>query len=113
MQVNMRLRMALGWPVLLSLAFALPCSAQSLTRQNISTILDSENGTAGAFPSGWTSNNPADAVTDDAVVHSGRFSTRITRGPSSNGTYSDLQFAIPVDFTGRTIELRGFVRTSN
>jgi len=71
-------------------------------------------GTPGAFPGGgwWVSAN-RDAVIDDAVVHGGKYSARIERGPSSSGTYSDIQAQIPVDFAGASIELRGFVKTES
>ncbi|MFN7922994.1 MAG: hypothetical protein U0Q16_23020 [Bryobacteraceae bacterium] len=94
------------------MAFALPCAAQ-LNRQNISTILGFENGTPGAFPAGWSASSARDAVIDESVAHGGRYSARLDRGPSSGGAYSDLQFTIPVDFAGQTIELRGFLKTES
>lgn len=111
--MNLRTRGVLSGRFLISLACALSCAAQSLTRQNVSTILGFENGTPGAFPSGWTTSNTRDAMIDNSVVHGGAYSARIERGPTSSGTYSDLQFTIPVDFAGQTIELRGFVKTEN
>jgi len=106
-------RVHLGWGVIIAIAFAFPCDAQ-LTRQNISTILGFENGTPGAFPAGgWTSNDAREAVIDAAVAHGGKYSVRIERGASSNSTNTFLLAAIPVDFAGQTIELRGFAKTEN
>jgi C-terminal processing protease CtpA/Prc len=101
------------WPVLW-LTVMLPGSSQTLTRQNLASILGFENNTqAGVFPVGWVG-GPADTIfTDDHFVHSGKYSARIERTASSSGTFSTLTQAIPVDFAGKTVEWRGFIKTEN
>ena len=97
--------------VALCLALAPLCGAQTLTRQNIASILGFENNTrAGVFPAGWGGNG---GVTDSQVVHSGKYAARIDRNASSAGTFTTLTAAIPLDFAGKTIEWRGYIKWQN
>lgn len=99
--------------VLLFLALALIGYSQTITRQNLETILGFENSRPGAFPAGW-GGNPANTIfTDDQVVHSGKYSARIERDASSTAAFSTLTTAIPLDFAGKTVEWRGFIKTEN
>jgi C-terminal processing protease CtpA/Prc len=99
-----------AWTLLLGLAFGLPADAQTLTRQNVASILGFENNTqAGKPPAGWFS-NPDGIAVDAAVVHSGKYSTRLERTASSAATFSLISFSIPVDFRGEEIEWRGFLK---
>src|SRR5258708_16780016 len=101
------------WHVFLCLAFALLGVAQTRTRQNLADILGFENGTPGTFPAGW-GGGPADTIfTDDQVVHTGKYSCRIERNASSSSTFSTVTTGIPLDFAGKTIEWRGFIKTEN
>lgn len=100
--------------LLLGLGLALPGAAQTLTRQNLASILGFENGRPGAFPAGWLGISADNIIyTDDQVVHSGKYSARIERGPSSPGTFSSLMAIIPLDFAGQTVEWRGFFKTED
>ena len=99
--------------LVLSLLTALPAASQTLTRRNVATILGFENGQAGASPAGWSGSPANTIVVDDKVVHSGKFSARIERTASSANTFSYLIAAIPMDFAGKTIEFRGFLKTEN
>jgi C-terminal processing protease CtpA/Prc len=49
-------------------------------------------------------------IRDSVVVHSGRFSCRIDRTKPGTYDFSTVTFAQDVDFTGKTIELRGWLR---
>ena len=49
-------------------------------------------------------------VRDSVVVHSGRFSCRIDRTKPGSADFSTVTFAQDVDFTGKSIELRGWLR---
>jgi hypothetical protein len=54
--------------IALFLALSPLCSAQTLTRQNLTSILGFENNKrAGVFPAGWVGSG---GVTDNQVVHS-------------------------------------------
>ena len=99
------------WNFVLCVSLAMPAGAQTITRQNLAQILGFENGVAGAFPAGWSGS--AGIFIDNQVAHSGRNSARIDRTSSSPSTFSTLTVAIPLDFAGKTIEWRGFVKTEN
>jgi hypothetical protein len=105
--------MNLHWHVILfCLVLAMPGGAQTPTRQNLAYILGFENGRAGEFPAGW-GGSPKGIFIDDQVVHNGKYAARIERNESSSETFSTLTTAIPLDFAGKTIEWRGFVKTEN
>ena len=91
----------------------MPAGAQTLTRQNLAQILGFENGQPGTFPARWGGNTGDTIFTDDKVFHSGKYAARIDRTASSLGTFSTLTASIPLDFAGKTIEWRGFVKTEN
>jgi hypothetical protein len=46
-------------------------------------------------------------------VHGGKWAVRIERSPDTPQQFSGITKGLPVDFAGKTIELRGFVRTEN
>lgn len=100
------------WSLLLWLAFTSTGFAQTITRHNLANILGFENGSPGAFPAGWIP-VPDAIFIDDQVVHSGKYSARIERYTSSSRTFSILTATIPLDFAGKTIEWRGFIKTQN
>ena len=60
---------------------------------------------------GWDTSASGDAVADDKVVRSGRWSARIDRSAGSAGPFTTLTKSIPLDVAGKTIVLRGFLRT--
>ena len=100
------------WRLFLFVALALPCGAQTLTRQNLAAILGFENGRPGAFPAGW-GGSPGAVFVDDQVFHSGKYSARIDRSATSSGTFSTVTASIPLDFVGQAIVWRGWVKTEN
>ncbi len=101
------------WSLLLWLAFASTGFAQALTRQNLAGILGFENSSLSALPAGWVG-FPTDTIfVESRVVHSGNYSARIERNASSSGTFSYISAALPLDFEGKTIEWRGFIKSEN
>lgn len=99
--------------LLLWLAFASTGLAQTITRQNLAGILGFENSSPAAFPAGWFGTPVETIFVDDQVVHSGKYSARIERNASSSLTFSTLTATLPLDFAGKTIEWRGFLKTEN
>lgn len=66
---------------------------------------------SGTCPKGWSC-NPQDTIAlDGNIVHSGKWSVRIDRTPASSAQFSGILTSIPIDFGGKTIELRGFIRS--
>jgi C-terminal processing protease CtpA/Prc len=100
-----------AWCLLLCLIVASAANAQPLTRQNLANILGFENNSRpDVLPAGWSA-TPANTIfTDNQIVHSGNYSARIERDASSSATFSTITVSIPLDFAGRTIEWRGFLK---
>ncbi len=61
-------------------------------------------------PSGWWGGPLATLTRDSTIVHDGHRSGCITREASSEGTFSSMAITLPVDFGGRKLELRGWLR---
>jgi hypothetical protein len=110
------------WKWLLTLVFAGSClvsqAQNSQTDQGanappLSQILNFEAEPKGTLPGGWYA-NPAETISADSeVVHGGRRSARIERNASSQGDFSALTYSIPIDFSGKTVELSGFIRSQD
>ena len=64
-------------------------------------------------PDGWFINPPGTVQVDKSVVHGGSWSARFVRDAASTGKFSVISKILPVDFTGGTVELRGFLRTKD
>ena len=102
------------WRFLFYFALTLPANAQTFTRQNIATILGFENNSqAGVFPAGWFGTTNNTIFTDNQVVHSGRYSARIQRSAASTEAFSTITQYIPIDFGGKVIQWRGWIRRQN
>jgi len=99
---------------LLLLVLSCAAPAQTYTRQNIGAIFGFENNAqAGVFPAGWSGVANNTIFSDNQVAHSGKWSARIERTASSTQTFSTITQAIPVDFAGKTIVWRGWVKMQN
>jgi len=69
-------------------------------------------GTAGSL-SGWKGHPSGPEGTlflDSTVVHQGRYAGRIERRAGSPSSFSSFALAIPVDFSGKELELRGWLK---
>lgn len=74
-------------------------------------ILAFEGAHKGDKPAGWHA-YPADTVrVDDRQVHGGKWSVRIERDRTSGGRFTALGRSLAIDFGGKQVELRGFLRT--
>ncbi|MGO9865696.1 MAG: S41 family peptidase [Terriglobales bacterium] len=96
---------------------ALVCQAQeakpvtSTDHSELAAILSFEAPPTGTMPGGWSGGPPETIFVDDKVVHGGHWSARIERHADSAGNFSALTKSIPIDFSGATVEFRGFLRT--
>jgi C-terminal processing protease CtpA/Prc len=70
-----------------------------------------EPGADGAALRGWSGNPSATIAADDQVVHGGRWSARLRRDAASASNFSMVAKSIPIDFAGKTLELRGYLKT--
>ena len=62
---------------------------------------------------GWGGGPFATLAIDSTTAHGGRAAGRIVRDGNSEGEFSAFTMALPVDFTGKTLELRGWLRLEN
>src|SRR5258706_11473688 len=94
---------------------ALPCQAQfgGLTRAGLPRLLDFEADRTIGAPQGWGGGPNETVFVDHDVVHGGKSAARLERTASSANAFTSLTLAVPVDFAGKTIEYRGFLRTQD
>lgn len=74
-------------------------------------MLNFEAEQTGATPVGWGGGPAGTLFVDTAVVHSGKWAGRIERKPDSPQSFSTMTKSVAMDFQGKVIELRGFLRT--
>src|SRR5215469_551708 len=109
------------WPLLIFLCvtLALAGNAQDAKterpndRAEFEASLSFEAPPKGDMPGGWRGGPAGTIFVDDKVVHGGRLSVRIERGAASLNDFSTITKSIPLDFSGATIELRGYLRTED
>jgi C-terminal processing protease CtpA/Prc len=66
---------------------------------------------AGQPPQGWGGRPRQTLFADAESVHGGAWSARLERTQQSEGGFSSLTKSLPLDFDGKTLELRGYLRT--
>ena len=74
-------------------------------------ILSFEAAPVNGTPDGWGGGPPGTIFLDTKVVHGGRGAARIERNATSPENFSTITASLPTDFSGGTVELRGFLRT--
>jgi C-terminal processing protease CtpA/Prc len=82
-------------------------------RPALADILGFESPAVGTCPGGWSCNPPDAIAADSDVVHGGKWSVRIERQAGRSEPFSGVLKNLPIDFGGKTVELRGFIRTEN
>lgn len=93
---------------------ALPSHAQEAgPAQALEGVLTFEAAHSGTFPAGWTGGPAGTVAIDGAIVHGGRWSVRLERTAGSPEAFSTITKTIPLDFAGKTIEWRGFLRSED
>jgi peptidase S41-like protein len=105
--------MATGWrkiPIVMCLLGArLPLLAASLAPAQAGaadTTLRFDSRSWGGGPAGTIS-------FDSSVVHGGRLAAKLKRDANSPNEFTAITKRLPIEFGGGTIELRGFLRTSD
>jgi C-terminal processing protease CtpA/Prc len=89
-----------------------PRDAVHYDRHNVAEILGFETRGSGDLPAGWSGNPTGTVILESDVVQSGSRAIRLDRSAHPAGSFSTVTSGIPMDFTGRSLELRGFLRTS-
>jgi len=104
---------------LLCTILALVCQAQEAgagkpaDHSDLVAALSFEASPSGVMPGGWGGGPPGTIFADDKVFHGGQRSVRLERHPDSPNNFSSIVKSIPLDFSGSTVELRGFLRTED
>jgi C-terminal processing protease CtpA/Prc len=98
-------------PLFAFLLLTVPLIAQPLTRANVASILGFEDSQNGRLSARWNAGSSPDIIADSTVVHSGRYSARITRAVATD--FTTIITSIPQDFAAQTLELRGYVKLEN
>ncbi len=80
---------------------------------DLARIFTFETDHPGGVPRGWGGGPPDTVVADGEVVHSGRWSGRLERTAASPGPFSSLTLSLPMEFAGRNVEWRGYLRTED
>ncbi len=88
-------------------------STQPSPLSDVDKVIGFEGDAPGDSPKGWGINPPSTVLVDDKVFHSGQRSIRIERDADSPGSFSVFTKGLPLDFSGSTIELRGYIRTQD
>jgi len=96
--------------VLVWATLVLLCRAQG---PSLADILSFETEHPAGAPGGWNIAPPGSVLADGDIVHRGRWSARIERPAGSVGSLSGISKFIPMDFEGKTLEMRGFLRTED
>ena len=108
MGIMTRLIILFAW---IAIAALMPAQIPDTEISNLATLLSFERGPRpGADPAGWGGGPVGTIFADNRTVHSGQWSARIERTPQSPSGFSSLTAIIPMDFSGKTIELHGFLR---
>lgn len=103
----------------LAMGMVLPMAAQDVRSAKLTDIallpqvLNFEDQKADGPPTGWMALPEGTVFADNKIVHGGAWAARLERKEDSPGTFSTLHRAIALDFAGKTIELRGFLKTKD
>jgi len=68
---------------------------------------------AGSAPTGWTTKPAGAVLVDDKLFHSGQHSVRIELKAGTADGFGVITKSLPLEFSGKVIELHGFLRTEN
>jgi len=88
-----------------------PGQEVAIKESDLVPVLSFEAPPSEGRPGGWVG-GPLETISlDDKIVHSGHGAVRIERNASSAGNFSTITKSIPMDFSGSSLELRGYLRT--
>jgi len=88
-------------------------SCKSSHSLDLDKVLGFQMPPAGDMPGGWKGGPPGTIFLDNQVVHAAQWAVRIERKSGSPYHFSSFADCIQMDFSGSSIELRGFLRTEN
>ena len=77
----------------------------------LSKLLSFETEDFQALPEGWKFDPTGSVFMDQTTVRSGRGSARLEHQPEQSSAFTEMSLALPVNFVGKSITFRGFLRT--
>lgn len=98
---------------------AVVCCAQeskpdrAALRTDLEPALSFEAPPSGEMPGGWSAGPAGTVFAETKIVHGGKGAARIERTSAGTNDFSSITKSIPIDFSGTTIEFRGFLRTED
>jgi C-terminal processing protease CtpA/Prc len=101
---------ASGWIVGVALAAAAVANAQAPLPAIDGRSMGFEREPLSGVPEGWYGFPPQTIASDTRILHGGKRSLRLERAAESPSTFSFVARNLPLDFAGKTIELRGWLR---
>ena len=113
--MRMAIRSVLAFTCLASVTLSSQSAPPQTTaiRPELAGLLDFEAEHVDGVPRNWSGNPDGTFAVDGQVVHGGRWALRIERNDKSPGQFTQVSKVIPIDFTGKELELRGFLRTED
>ena len=104
-------------PALLCAVLLPPSNAQTAATEQsaaaVPSVFTFEEDLPGKMPAG-SGGGPANTISvDDSIAHSGKNSVRLARDAASERTFSTITKQIPLNYSGDTLEFRGFLRTED
>lgn len=118
-RLRTRPMLALLTALSLSAAFGLPDVAHAAPHcdsshsPNLSDLLNFKGPLHDGLPQGWGANPPETVTLNTEVTHNGQSAIQIKRNTKSPLQFSNVGSCVQADFSGTTIELRGFLRTND
>ena len=101
-------------PLVLAFCYLTPLVGQAqVRRSDLAQLLGFETQRGPGAPRDWGGGPIETLVADDKIVHSGKWAARLERQADSANFFSTITLGIPIDFTGTTVELRGFLKTED
>ncbi len=82
-------------------------------KQDFESILKFENSQTGVNLQGWEGGPLETIHFDSTIVYTGKGAARLERDENSPNQFTTITKRLPIDFGGKTFELRGFLRTES
>ncbi len=88
-----------------------PASRSAIDPAEFAKSLAFEADEVGGLPKFWMGGPEGTIHVDGQIAHSGQRAVRLERDAKSDQGFSTITRVLPIDFAGKSLELRGFIRT--
>ena len=104
------LAVSLAYALSLHLATAVTCRATPAATPELAARLSFEGAREGNAFVGWGGGPKETLFADNTIFHGGQWSARLERNATSANKFSTVTLGLPIDFGGKQLELRGFLK---